>query len=76
MMTYAFPFLILGLHASGQLRLVFKRRYVIYAFIVFFFEVMGVRAGSNINAYIYQLYSPTTLLLVLCIPDDDKEYVH
>lgn len=75
MMTYAFPFLILGLHASGQLRLVFKRRYVIYAFIVFFFNVMGVRAGSNINAYIYQLFLPTNILLVLCIPDDDKEYV-
>lgn len=75
MMNYAFPFLMFGLNALGQLRLVFKRRYVIYAFIVFFFNVMGVRSGSNINAYIYQLFLPTNILLVLCIPDDDKEYV-
>lgn len=75
MMTYAFPFLFLGLYAIEQIRLVFKRRYVIYAFIVFFFNVMGVRSGSNINAYIYQLFLPTNILLVLCIPDDDKEYV-
>ena len=75
MMTYAFPFLILGLYAIGQIRIVFKKRYVIYALIVFFFNVMGVRPGSNINAYIYQLFLPINILLVLCIPDKEKDYV-
>lgn len=75
MMTYAFPFLMIAFIAMGKLRYEFKKRYAIFSIIVFVFGVIGVKAGSNINAYINQIFVPLNIYFVLSIPDDEKEHI-
>ena len=75
LMIYAFPVLMCILYMLGQVKYVFKARYIIFCSIMAVVALLTLKTEQNINGLIYQIWPALSILFVLCIPDEEKEYV-
>lgn len=70
---YAFPVIMIFLMVVQQVSFKFKKRYVVFAFLVFLSLLYNVGKMSNIFGIIDKMVPAVSILLILSLPDEEKE---
>ena len=58
---------------SGQVKVVFKKRYIIFAAIAYFFLMFNIKTSQNLNGYIEKLIPVLNLLYIISLVDEEKD---